>query len=272
MRRLCAIVAITAGPWLTVRADQPPLPVPIWLSPFPTAVGQTAEVSSTGIESSYTADAPADAIVAHYKDRASKAGAAVKSFFDGLGTTLRISEGKLACVIRVREDEEEGDSQVQISCAVPSADPPGGVGAPAPSVLPPVTPQPLRPRPAARARRERPKPDDPGMHEVQFEVDGTAPAVEITYTNSSGGRDQMIVNLPYSDSLYLKGGTPVYLSARKRLVTHFVDSFINPYDEVVADGISGWVHVVIRVTGSVLEEASTEAPRGVATVQGRVPK
>lgn len=262
MRRLSAIFAISSMPWFAV-ADQP-LPVPIWLSPYPTAVGQTASVSSKSIESSYTAPVPPETIEAHYQGRAEKAGAAVKSFFDGLGTTMRISEGNLLCVIRISEDADEDGSLVQISCAVPSAD---SSAEPAPLPLPPETPARLSPRPA-RAKRARPPQEDPGMHQVEFEVDGTAGAAEISYTNGSGGRDEMIVKLPYSDSIFLKGGTPVVLSARKRVVLDDID----PYDEVVADGFSGTVHVVIRVTGSILEEASTSAPRGRATARGRVPR
>jgi hypothetical protein len=264
------MLAIFAAPWFAVRADQP-LPVPIWLSPYPTAVGQTAAVSSKSIESSYTAPAPVKTIVAHYEERAGKAGAIVRSYFDGLGTTMRITEGNLTCVIRIGEDEDGDGSRVRIGCAIPSPDPPGPVTAPVLVPAPQDLPKSLNPRPV-RAKRARPTPEDPGIHEVEFEVDGTAKAVEISYTNSSGGRDQMIVDLPYSDSIYLKGGSPVYLSARKRLVTHFVDSFVAPYDEVVADGDSGTVHVVIRVTGAVLEEATTSAPLGTAVASGRVPR
>jgi len=266
MRRLAALLAVSATPWLAVRADQPLL-VPIWLSPYPTAVGQTAAVSSKSIESSYTAPVTAQTIVAHYQARAEKAGAAVESFYDGLGTTMRISEGKLSCVIRIGEEEDEDGSRVQIGCAIPSPDSAAQVAEPAAVPLPPEAPARLSKRPV-RPKRARPAQEDPGMHEVEFEVDGDAKAAEISYTNSSGGRDEMIVGLPYSDSIFLKGGTPVFLSARKRLVLDSVD----PYNGVVADGFSGTVHVVIRATGTVLEEGSTSAPRGTATVRGRVPR
>lgn len=40
---------------------------------------------------------------------------------------------------------------------------------------------------------------------------------------------------------------------------------------VLYDGVNGGVHVLIRTAGSVLQEASSEAPYGSATAEGKLP-
>jgi len=41
--------------------------------------------------------------------------------------------------------------------------------------------------------------------------------------------------------------------------------------QVVANGIDGTVHVMIRVNDKLLQEASTSAPHGIATANGIIP-
>jgi hypothetical protein len=42
--------------------------------------------------------------------------------------------------------------------------------------------------------------------------------------------------------------------------------------QVAANGIDGKVHVMIRVSDKLLQEANTSAPHGVATASGAVPE
>jgi len=90
------------------------------------------------------------------------------------------------------------------------------------------------------------------MKEVVYEVDGTAKYVNLTLTNPQGGKEQNQVKLPFELKFYAKGGQFVYLSAQK--VTR------------------GNVHVLIRCSGAVLQEASADAPYGIATAEGKLPE
>lgn len=109
-----------------------------------------------------------------------------------------------------------------------------------------------------------------GMKEVQYEVDGTAKYVNLTLTNKDGGTEQNQVKLPFELRFYARSGQFVYLSAQKAKA---IATVLRPGSdrEVVYDGIAGTVHVSIKVTGTVLQEATSDAPHGIAKAEGRIP-
>lgn len=109
------------------------------------------------------------------------------------------------------------------------------------------------------------------MKEVVYEVDGTAKYANLTLTNKDGGKEQSQVKLPFELKFYGKVGQFLYLSAQKTRVTKIVPHVSRDIEEVVYDGIAGTAHVLIRVNGTVLQEASSDAPYGVATVDGKLP-
>ena len=108
-----------------------------------------------------------------------------------------------------------------------------------------------------------------GMKEVSYEVDGTAKYANLTLTNKDGGKEQSQVELPFELKFYAKGGQFVFLSAQKVRVTKKV--FGTTRAEVIDDGIAGKVHVLVRVNGTVLQEASSDTPYGIATAEGKLP-
>ena len=110
------------------------------------------------------------------------------------------------------------------------------------------------------------------MKEVTYQVDGTSKFVNITLTSGSGGKEQITVKLPFELKFYAKGGQFVYLSAQKARITKRVLHVLGDEDEVVDDGVKGTVHVLIRVSGAVLQEATSDAPFGTATAEGKMPE
>jgi hypothetical protein len=119
------------------------------------------------------------------------------------------------------------------------------------------------------------------MKEVVYEVDGTARYVNLTLTNKDGGKEQHRIELlassygngsgPFKLKFYAKGGQSLYLSAQKVMVTTTVVRQNRTEQQVIYDGVAGSVHVLIRVNGSVLQEASSDAPYGIATAEGKLP-
>src|SRR5437016_12214406 len=104
-----------------------------------------------------------------------------------------------------------------------------------------------------------------GMKEVVYEVDGTAKYANLTLRNKDGGTEQNQVKLPFELKFYAKNGQFLYLSAQKvRIVKNELASLDGKLVEL-SDGVSGTVHVLIRVSGAVLQEASSNAPHGIAT-------
>jgi hypothetical protein len=110
-----------------------------------------------------------------------------------------------------------------------------------------------------------------GMREVVYEVDGTAKYANLTLTNAQGGKEQNQVKLPFELKFYARIGQYLYLSAQKVRVTGKVHTSTGDQLMVVDDGIGGNVHVLIRCSGAVLQEASADAPYGVATAEGKLP-
>jgi hypothetical protein len=109
------------------------------------------------------------------------------------------------------------------------------------------------------------------VREVVYEVDGTAKYANLTLTSKDGGKEQHQVKLPFELKFYAKGGQFLYLSAQKGRVTKTVFHASHDEEEVVYDGVGGTVHVLVRVGGTVLQEASSTAPYGTATADGKVP-
>ncbi|HWY48860.1 MAG TPA: hypothetical protein VNX70_15840 [Bryobacteraceae bacterium] len=104
--------------------------------------------------------------------------------------------------------------------------------------------------------------------EVTYKVDGTAAYATLTTINQNGGTEQNQVKLPFALKFYARGGQSVYLSAQKtRVATTY-----RGRESVIYDGVSGSVHVLIRVTGAVLQEATSNAPYGIATAKGTLPE
>lgn len=70
---------------------------------------------------------------------------------------------------------------------------------------------------------------------------------------------------------YAKTGQFLYLSAQKVRVTGKYHTSAGDQLTVVDDGVVGNVHVLIRASGAVLQEASADAPYGIATAEGKLP-
>jgi hypothetical protein len=102
-------------------------------------------------------------------------------------------------------------------------------------------------------------------------VDGTAKYVNLTLTSRDGGKEQRTIKLPFELSFYAKGGQFLYLSAQKARITKTTLHVLGDTQDVVDEGVAGSVHVLIRVGGAVLQEASSDAPYGVATAEGKLP-
>jgi hypothetical protein len=111
-----------------------------------------------------------------------------------------------------------------------------------------------------------------GMKEVVYQVDGTAKYVNLTLTNQDGGKEQRQIKLPFELEFYAKGGQFLYLSAQKARITKpTLHVGVPDTQDVVDEGVAGTVHVVIKASGAVLQEASSDAPYGIATAEGKLP-
>jgi hypothetical protein len=108
------------------------------------------------------------------------------------------------------------------------------------------------------------------VKEVVYVVDGTAKYANLTLTKN-GATEQTQVPLPFESRFFGKAGEFLYLSAQKVRVTKTqLHAFDQPPEEVY-NGVAGNVHVLIKVSGTVLQEATSDAPYGIATVRGKLP-
>ncbi len=206
---------------------------------------------------SYTAPASPAAVVQHYEVQLHKAGVAFEAAFDGIGTAIRVAEEKTSCVVRI--NEQEGGVGVRASCALPTAD-----------VFSPILPEPAPP--VAAAQQNPASSPSSASRTVQYRIEGSARWVSVTYKNASGATEQKVVVLPFEHSFQVPAGAPVSLSAQKIRVTRPDMISETPHAvQVVANGIDGTVHVMIRVDDKLLQEANTSAPHGLATASGIVP-
>jgi hypothetical protein len=252
-----ALFAFLVLPGFGLAADQS-LHTPEWLHPFPGAQGLTITASASSTQTSYVVTADTEAIVRHHEDELGKAGLTFEKSFDGIGTTIRASEGRTACVVRIHEQDE--GVVVNATCALTDAVVFTPIIPPAPEPAP--APQPnSTPSVSASARR------------VQYRIDGSAKRVAVTYANESGATEQKVAVLPFERSFEAPVGASLYLSGQKIRVTRrdLIADEPNAL-EVVANGIDGTVHVTIRVDEKLFQEAATSVPHGVATARGVVPK
>jgi hypothetical protein len=257
MKSPSALLALLALTGLSLAADQP-LRIPDWFTPYPGASHLTTTTSAVAADVSYTAPATPNAVIQHYQEQLRKAGMAFHADFDGIGTTIRISEEKTPCVVRINEQEE--GVIVSASCALSAA-----------AVFSPIMPEPPPPTPVTESKQA--SAPTPASRTIQYLVEGTAKRVSVSYKNASGATEHKTVIPPFELSFQAPAGAPLYLSGQKIRVTER-----NMIDDdpkavmVVANGIDGKVHVTIRINDKLLQEANTSAPLGVATVSGAVPE
>jgi hypothetical protein len=149
-----------------------------------------------------------------------------------------------------------------------------GVSQPAQRVLSnPLAPQGVLTNPSAPPMKATISNGSPqsGVKEVVYQVDGTSKYVNLTLVGENGGKEQSQVKLPFELKFYAKGGQYLYLSAQKARITKRVLHVLGDQDDVVDDGVAGTVHVLIRVSGGVLREATTNTPYGIATADEKLP-
>lgn len=100
------------------------------------------------------------------------------------------------------------------------------------------------------------------VHRVTYLVDGSAPTVSLTYTNESGGGEQRMVYRdrqydgqpkPWALEMHRPSGTSLYIAAQMQ------------------DDRYRSVHVAIFVDGMKVQDASSDAPYGIATASALVP-
>jgi hypothetical protein len=103
--------------------------------------------------------------------------------------------------------------------------------------------------------------------QTDFRVDGSVKFASLTLTTESGDTEQQLVPIPFSRTFFTKEGWIVGLLAQKALVTRLdpLSPSADPTVQVLDDGRRGSLHVEIRVNGSVLGEAETSEPFGVAS-------
>jgi len=215
---------------------------PAWLSNYPGAVPKAEMSTTAGVDWSYSAAAKSDAVLAHYRQQLQAAAITFRAGFDGIGTSIRATTAGESCVVRI-VDADAGVT-VKVHCAN------NELGGPV-LVLPPVSPAVQTPGPSPGQTAANPPPPLPGVHTVEYEIDGSASLAAITARNPAGGTEQHEVRIPYSRTFYVRSGAFLYLSAQKK-------------------SAEGTVHVTVRVDGKILQQATSSSPYGIATASGRV--
>jgi hypothetical protein len=259
-------VALLGTPYVLAGADQS-LAAPDWLTPFPASREQKLTTPAGSIDASHVTETSSTAVIEHYETQFRKANILFQSNFDGIGTTIRIAEGQISCVIRATE--AEAGTRVKLSCVHQSENAVLTFERPLASTpVALVATQPIPARPVAIPAHQ-----SAGSCFVDYESDGPMKAVSVTFRNDSGGSDQKVLCLPYKEHFVAPAGSMLYLSAQKtRLNLNEHMDILAPRDDLFVDGISGKVHVAIRVNEILLEEASASAPYGIATAKGSCPR
>jgi hypothetical protein len=257
MNQASTLLAFLTLPGLALAADQP-LRIPEWLTPYPGATRVASATSAVSADASYMAPATPAEVVRHYQDQLGKTGVKFQADSDGIGTAIRFSEDKTACVVRITEQEE--GASVSASCALSAA-----------VVFSPIIPE--APLPAAAPESKPPSVNGAASRTVVYQVEGSAKRVSVTYKNAAGATEHKVVIPPFDLSFQAPAGAPVYLSGEKIRVTErdMIDDDPKAV-RVVASGVEGTVHVMIRVSDKLLQEAATSVPHGVATASGVVPE
>lgn len=102
---------------------------------------------------------------------------------------------------------------------------------------------------------------------TEFQVEGTRFALA-TFTSETGDTEQQLVPVPFSRVFYPPEGSIVGLTAQKMRVTRVgLDGKL----EILDDGQSGELRLVIRVNGQPLGSAQTSEPFGVASTTIKIP-
>jgi hypothetical protein len=105
---------------------------------------------------------------------------------------------------------------------------------------------------------------------IEYDIDGTAKYVDVTWTNGSNGTEQKQIKLPFHESFRGPVGATAYISAQKVKVTRPDPTSIYGNTEVLSDGVHGTVHVVIHIKWKLAGEATADAPFGIAKASARV--
>ncbi len=104
---------------------------------------------------------------------------------------------------------------------------------------------------------------------VEYDIEGSAKYADVTWTDKSGSTEQKRVKFPVHESFVAQVGTLAYVSAQKvRVVGE--QRWMNSPPDVLADGVHGEVHVMIRVSGKLVGEATADAPFGIAKASAKV--
>lgn len=104
------------------------------------------------------------------------------------------------------------------------------------------------PQPAAMAQAVQ-QPAEFKLHQVVYEVTGTAHAALVTYLNHSGGIEQREITLPWRTAFGAPTGTIVSVSAQNQ-------------------GASGDIKVEIKVSGKALKSSSSAGGYVIAAADG----
>jgi hypothetical protein len=106
---------------------------------------------------------------------------------------------------------------------------------------------------------------------TEFQVEGSVKYAFLALTSETGDIEQELVPVPFSKVFYPKEGWIVGLMAQKTRVTRPEPMALDGRIQILDDGRSGSVHVAIRVNGTVLNEAETSQPYGIANATVQIP-
>lgn len=207
------------------------LRLPGWFTLFEPEGQKIDEQTSDKVRASYDAEATFGSVVGYYETSLHEAGVHFLEEGDGHGTTFEVNSGGIVCKLEIGN---QAKPHVEMACANTEA---SKIGEPKPG------------EPDAPIIGSDPQ---PGMHRIEYIVDGTAPAAGLTYQNS-GGTMQRDAALPARFAFDAASGAFLYISAQRK------------------DG-EGTVRVAIRVDGKVVRESSSSPGYGIASASGRIGK
>jgi hypothetical protein len=227
--------------------------IPSWAGNFPGATDQSTKTSPASADLVFSASATTSTLVTYYEEQLRAAATTFEAGFDGLGTSIRTTDGKEACVVHITE--VDAGTRVKVSCALSSE---GGKSLQPLTPVTWVTMQPTTLPDPTNQRKQGPRVGTetggtPSYYQVEYNIDGSAGTVSLTYRNALGQTQQREVRLPFTGKFHADPSSFLYLSAQK-------------------SGREGTVHVVIRVSDFILHEASSSSPYGIATASGSIPK
>ncbi|MGA3203905.1 MAG: hypothetical protein ABSF12_15570 [Bryobacteraceae bacterium] len=193
------------------------LRVPGWFSLFEPENERINEKTTEKIRLSYDVNSSFDAVVGFYETSLREAGVRFGEDGDRQGATLMISAGERTCKLAIAN---QAMPHVEFECQ----------GAPAPVH-------------SADVQR--------GAHQIEYVIDGSAPAAGLTYRNAGGGTEQRDVDLPARLTFQTGSGASIFIAAQKK-------------------GEEGTVRVKIVVDGRAVGQSTASAPYGIASASGRL--